>query len=124
MDIRHLKKNLSAFSKLSKDVELQRLDGGQGIAATVCAHQAKWHKSCVLRYNNTKLERVEKRTYDDDRPVLSSQPDVYKRTRSQSPCLENFPENVCFFCQDKHLPLHQVVTPELNVQVRKFAEIP
>ena len=39
-----LVKNLSAFSKLGKlpkDVDLKRLDEGQGIAATLCASFAK-----------------------------------------------------------------------------------
>ena len=83
-----LVKNLSAFSKLGKlpkDVDLKRLDEGQGIAATLTAHQSKWHKSYVLRYSNTKLERAEKRSYSDDRSVLSTQSDEYERTRSQSP---------------------------------------
>ena len=76
---------------------------------------------CLI-YNNTKLERGEKGSYSHDRQVLGTHPDEYKRTRPQSSCLDNFPETVCFFCQDKHLPLHQVVTLELDEQFSTFLE--
>ena len=56
--------NLVKFDELGelpRTVQLQRLDEGQGVEATMVAHQAKWHKTCMLKYNNTMLRRAEKR---------------------------------------------------------------
>ena len=54
------------LGKLSRTVQLQRLDEGQGVEATMVAHQAKWHTTCMLQNNNTMLRRAEKR------PIASS----------------------------------------------------
>ena len=52
--------NLVKFDKLGKlPITLQRLDEGQGVEVTMVAHQAKWHKTCMLQYNNTILRRAE-----------------------------------------------------------------
>ena len=54
------------LGKLPRTVQLQRLDEGQGVEATIVTHQAKWHKTCMLQYNNTMLRRAEKK------PIASS----------------------------------------------------
>ena len=56
--------NIKGFDKvgcLPKTINLSRLDDGVGIEATFRQHQAKWHDSCRLQFNKTKLERAEKR---------------------------------------------------------------
>ena len=40
---------------LEATLELSRLDEGGGIEATLRKNEAKWHCSCKLRYNRTKL---------------------------------------------------------------------
>ena len=57
------------LGKLPRTVQLQRLDEGQGVDATMVAHQAKWHKTCMRQYNNTMLRRAE------NRPIASSSGD-------------------------------------------------
>ena len=37
------------------------IDECKGIEATMLEHLAKWHKSCKAKYNESKLERAEKR---------------------------------------------------------------
>ena len=43
------------LGKLPRTVQLHRLDEGQGVEATMVAYHAKWHKTCMLQYNNTML---------------------------------------------------------------------
>ena len=46
---------------LPRTITLSRLDDGEGVEATLRKHRAKWHDSCRLQYNRTKLQRAEKR---------------------------------------------------------------
>ena len=39
-----------------------RLDEGDGIEMTLRANYARYHKSCKLLFNNTKLQKAEKRS--------------------------------------------------------------
>ena len=86
--------NLVAFDKISclpRTLQLSRLDEGQGIEAAFQLHKAKWHDSCRLRYNKTKLQRAEKRQipHEDD-------PVTHKYT-----CLSREHEHsadTCFIC--------------------------
>ncbi len=57
-------KILKAFAKidcLSVTLKLSRLDEGEGMESTFGLHKAKWHDSCRLQFNKTKLQRAEKR---------------------------------------------------------------
>ena len=56
--------NLLSFSKigcLPNTIYLSKLGDGEGIQATFEHHTARWHDSCRLEYNKTKLFRAEKR---------------------------------------------------------------
>ncbi|KAG7156773.1 hypothetical protein Hamer_G032217 [Homarus americanus] len=46
--------NLLAFNELGKvlGVNIEGLDEGEGIERTLTTRQAKWHKSCQVRYDN------------------------------------------------------------------------
>ena len=46
---------------LPRILNLSRIDKGQGVKAAMIANKAKWHHSCMLRYNNTMVHRAEKR---------------------------------------------------------------
>ena len=39
-------------------------DDGKGIEAALVTNKAKWHKTCVLRYNNQKLQRAIKKEHE------------------------------------------------------------
>ena len=71
--------NIKGFDKvgcLPKTINLSRLDDCVGIEATFRQHQAKWHVSCRLQFNKTKLERAEKRKSrtEDNTAVPRSSP--------------------------------------------------
>ncbi len=62
---------------------LSRLDEGSGVEAALSANNARYHKTCRLRYNTTKLDRAEKRHLkigaDEEEEVVAR-----KRTRYMS----------------------------------------
>lgn len=82
------------------------------------ANEAKWHHTCMLRYNNTKLKRAEKRvmpsTLSDDVP--------YKRSRLRSSCVN---KESCFFCGQAADTdsLHEASTFQIDHRVRECAEL-
>ena len=53
---RSLAESLIRFNELGQlPIHLNRLDEGNGIEMTMVANNAKYHQSCRLQYNNTKL---------------------------------------------------------------------
>jgi hypothetical protein len=78
---------------LPRTLNLSRLDDGDGIEATLRQHKAKWHDSCRLEYNKTKLQRAEKRK----RPAEGDTDDSKKFTR-QSVGKTSTSVETCFFC--------------------------
>ncbi|KAG1654979.1 hypothetical protein GQR58_024753 [Nymphon striatum] len=63
-----LSDNLKKFlqmGNLPRNLKLERLDDGQGLANTLSDHNAKWHKNCRDMYNQTKLNRIQNRKRED-----------------------------------------------------------
>ena len=59
-----LAKNISLFyegNALPIPMDIRRLDDGTGIDATLIGNNAKYHNSCRIKFNDTKLLRVQKR---------------------------------------------------------------
>ncbi len=88
--------NIKGFHKvgcLSMTINLSKLDDGVGLEATFRQHQAKWHDSCRLQFNKTKLERAEKRKSRIENNTVAS-----KKFTRQS--IEEAPPSTktCFFC--------------------------
>ena len=109
------------LGKLPRTVQLQRLDEGQGVEATMVAHQAKWHKTCMLQYNNTMLRRAEKRPIASSSAFGSSDDVPGKRTRSLS-SEATTSDASCFFCGESGTEtLHGVATYQVVTRVRKCA---
>ena len=55
---------LSEFCKLrclALDIDLERLDNGSGIEATFETNLAAWHKTCLRKFSNMKLDRSMKK---------------------------------------------------------------
>lgn len=46
---------------LPRTINLARLDDAGGVEATLVRHKARFHESCRLKFNKTKLQRAEKR---------------------------------------------------------------
>ena len=109
------------LGKLPRTVQLQRLDEGQGVEATMVAHQAKWHKTCMLQYNNTMLRRAEKRPSASSSAFGSSDDVPGKRTRSLS-SEATTSDASCFFCGESGTEtLHGVATYQVDTRARKCA---
>ncbi|KAG0710798.1 hypothetical protein GWK47_022056 [Chionoecetes opilio] len=84
---------------------LSRLDEGSGVEAALSANNARYHKTCRLRYNKTKLDRAEKRHLkigaDEEEEVVAR-----KRTRylsRPSSTETKHQELKCFFCGEEKL---------------------
>lgn len=85
---------LTTFSELGQvpmNIDIARLDDGDGIEATLMRHSAQWHKACRLRVNQTKLERLETKSKESDVETCPSA--VTTRSRQDRVDLT---EAVCF----------------------------
>ena len=116
--------NMIKFDELGKlpiTVQLQRLEEGQGVEATMIAHQAKWYKTCMLQYNNTMLRRAEKRPIASSSAFGSSDDVPGKCTISLS-SEATTSDASCFFCGESGTEtLHGVATYQVDTRVRKCA---
>ena len=73
--------------------------------------RASWHKSCHLKFSNSKLERARNKRKSDD-----NQDETLTRVRGQF--LSS--KAVCLFCGETG-DLHEVMTLEVDEKVRKMA---
>lgn len=71
-----LQKNVPLFYAIN-DMPLpfnpSRLDEGEGIEVTLIRNKAKYHNSCRLLFNNTKLERAQKRRVNESTSYTSDE---------------------------------------------------
>ena len=97
----------------------RRLDDGSGIESTIKMKQALYHESCKLMFNNTKLQRAEKRLLpatDDDSSCMSSS--KIPRRMSDAKRLQ------CFICDEVGDldDLREAMTMKLNKRVNECAK--
>lgn len=104
-----LSKNIPEFAKINEmpiPLDIRRVDeggGGGGIEAALIKNEAKYHESCRLQFNNTKLQRAQKRHKSPDM-TLSDEPSSSKFTRrSCSTSTEEGPLHLeeCFIWEKK-----------------------
>ena len=104
--------NLKQFADLGympKDVNLSRLDEGDGIAAAFFKHRARYHKSCYALFNLTKRKQAQKRKSEaPDEPLAGG-----KFTRSNALAYTKDTSPSCFLCESHKQPLHRV--PQGNI---------
>ncbi|KAG7172779.1 hypothetical protein Hamer_G007018 [Homarus americanus] len=119
--------NLLTFNELREvvGVNIEGLDEGEGIERTLTTRQAKWHKSCRVRYDNLKLQRAQKRKESSGQEAGSgTSASSTKRTRSNTTCVDSMINALCFFChQDLGQQHHQVQTLGVDKHVRQAAEL-
>ncbi|KAL5005325.1 hypothetical protein ScPMuIL_018781 [Solemya velum] len=110
------------LQQLPVQIDLKRLDDGDGISITLLNHTAKWHKSCHVKFNATKLKQAEKRKKDDIEPGPSVTKKFTRRI-GKSEVKETAPRT-CVFC-DKEAsesdPLRESSTFRLDSRVRMCA---
>ena len=124
------KQDYSGYSNIARNVPLfyainampilfnpARLDEGEGIEATLVKNQARYHNSCRLLFNNTKLARAQKRT-NQGTPSSSADEDRLKRRRTSEPTKAQ-----CFLCEeDDVMPnLREAMTMQLNERLHQCA---
>ena len=122
----HLRR-FSELGLLPKSFQLSRLDEGSGVEVSLIGNNARYHKTCSLRYNKTKLDRVEKRhlKIDDDE---EKEVPARRRTRylsGPSSTETKHQEVKCFFCGEApgSAGLHEAATFQLDSRVRSCALI-
>ena len=54
-------RSMDELDSLPLSRNISRLDDGTGIEATLTRHDAKWHKTCYVMCNKTKVDRVRKK---------------------------------------------------------------
>ena len=120
-----LAENLAAFDAINclpGTIKMSRLDEGEDIEETFRLHKAKWHDSCRLQYNKTKLWRAEKRKrpHKDD-------PEHDRGTRKFTHLSREHGDQhsteMCFFCDKPAVGdgLCNASTFELDIRVRQCA---
>eukprot|EP00745_Piridium_sociabile_P026549 TRINITY_DN4240_c0_g1_i3.p1 TRINITY_DN4240_c0_g1~~TRINITY_DN4240_c0_g1_i3.p1 ORF type:complete len:1496 (-),score=398.92 TRINITY_DN4240_c0_g1_i3:837-5324(-) len=114
-----LGKNIPRFNSINEmPIKLYpaRLDDGSGIEKTLMKNKAQYHVSCRLLFNNTKLERAEKRSAPaaDRDEKSSSSSKIQRRTPD--------PKNSeCFLCEEEGDNLSQAMTMKLNKKINECA---
>ena len=116
----------NAHGHMPMDIDIERLDEGDGLEITMRRNQACWHKSCRLKVNQTKLDHLAKRKEEEkiaeEREMETEQEEEGMRTRSNVG-RPNCEEEVCFFCEEPGgtAGLHSACTYDLNRKVNKCA---
>lgn len=123
-----LAENLIKFNELGElpgSFHLEILDDGHGIEAAMVEHGAQYHQTCRLQYNNTKLQRAQKRALKKEGQSDEEQ-SVGKRTRarSRSSSTHNVSES-CFFCGQPAgaKSLRKATTFQMDRRVRACATL-
>ena len=106
---------------LPLDIDIKRLDDGDGIEDTMMRHRTCWHIACrvKVKFSQTKLERLERRLTDVDTERAKSLP---MQTHSSHESVE-LNEDKCFFCDEPagSACLHNASTYDIDRKVHKYA---
>ena len=108
-----------SHGQLPFEIDIERLDDGEGIEATLMKHCACWHKTCRLKFNQTKLDRLNKKEKHESIPTMSQG----VQTRSSTDAIDAKNE-ICFFCgepPEPDEPFHHVSTYDLDKKIRQCA---
>lgn len=118
-----------AHGCMAIDVDIERLDEGDGLEATMRRHRAGWHKTCRLKFNQTQLDCLVRRKEEEEivqaREIETAQEEGANssmRTRS-SVERPDHKEELCFFCDQPGgtAGLHCASTRDINRKVKKCA---
>lgn len=116
---------LKYYDDLPPNLDLDLLNEGQGLKATLLSRNAMWHRSCRLRFTSTRIRRLEKRK--SSLPAPPSPPPAPQTsttfTRSSSTTPKDLKQYVCFLCTktDVAEKLTNVMTLEAADTMRKWA---
>ena len=91
--------NLPLFHKLNAlpiPIDIKPLDDGSGIENTLRLNNAKYHNSCRLMFNNSKLQRAQKRGLSREDNEAEAGPSKF--TRRSVDIVPDI-KVICFFCE-------------------------
>ena len=116
-----LAENLIQFQMhgcMSPDLDIKRLDDGDGIEATMMNHHACWHKACRVKFSQTKLELLERRLAGE-----KNKESLPMQTRSSHESVKSVElnEDRSFFCDEPagSASLHNASTYDIDRKVRR-----
>ena len=116
-----LEEQLFQFEKLGHvpmGIDIKSFDDGNGIEATMIKHQACWHKSCRLKFSQTKLDRLKRKVTHE---ASASPSNEGVQTRSQHDSIDC--QAICIFCDEPagYAGLHNACTYDIDMKVCKCA---
>ena len=109
--------HLTSFNELGHmpmNVDIEQLNDGDGIEATLMRHQAGWHKACRLKFSQLKLDRLQEKSEEG----IDTPSSVH--TRSNQNTVE-LAIDKCFFCNE---PESDAVPPSLMALVNMILDGP
>ena len=115
---------LQAFNDLGclpKDVNLTRMDDGDGLEQTFVSRRAKFYTACSLKFNKNEIQRATKRKMhanDEISPGTKKQftrQKLFRKEDATAPCL--FSDEPATYSK----PLHKAATLDLDTRVRQYA---
>lgn len=106
---------------LPDDVNLTRMNDGDGLEQTFVSRRAKFHTTCSLKFNKNELQRATKRKTSADEEIS---PGAKKKYTRQNLFRKDEAADICFFCDEPATdskPLHKASTLDLDTRVRQCA---
>lgn len=123
--------NIIQFNELDCmpiQIVISHLDHGNGIEATFMKQNAKWHKSCYLKFGTSKLDRAKERKRKSVESNATSSKRIFTRSclasgDSDTSTTGTNESRICFFCSKPETKekLREVCTFDLDYRVRKCA---
>ena len=131
-----------AHGHMPMNIDIRTLDDGDGIEATLMRHHASWHKTCRLKFNQTKLERLGMRSTleeeEEEEGINNKKEGDEKGSLQEEKCKQNevsamqtrssheivdLKEAKCFLCDEAagSAGLHNASTYDIDMRVRKCA---
>ena len=103
-----------AINHLPIIIDPSRLEKGDGVEDTLRRNHATYHQSCLLLFNNTKLQRAQKRKASSDSPTDGSRSKI---RRASLNCQQ------CFLCEEQEpkSELRKAMTIELDQRLNECA---
>lgn len=89
---------------------------GENMADLFLCNKAKWHKSCHLKFAQSKLTRVREQRGEKRK---SSFTDDQRKSKRRVSCIPD--KEACIFCSQVAGKLHQCSTMRLDNELRKMA---
>jgi len=115
-----LGRNIPRFysvNQLPINLDPARFDDGTGIEETLRSNKAQYHNSCRTLFNNTKLQRAERRS------MPATDEDGSSSSSSKVPRRSQVPETAeCFLCEEEGSDLKEAMTMKLDKRLNECAK--